>query len=139
MLRNKIRIVFEDGKIEEHEESCLIPGYYGWDRISEGLLIRMEVIIEEKSVAILLSGYNAYNLLARKDVNSLSPIGLWMFGRAGDMVDIIYLSLKEETLYRDKLPIGRELEGMSSLGWREGKILDGSVAGTHVIPLRRTV
>lgn len=133
---NRLRVLYENGKLEEYEESSLAPGYYGWDRLSDERIVRLETILESTGISMLLSGYEAYNLLVRRNVNKPLPLGIWLMGRSGDSIDVTYLSFEEGTLYRDKLPIGRELEGVGSLGWREGYIPEGAIPGTYALPLK---
>lgn len=132
-----LKVVYQDGRMEEKQESALIPGSFGWSLLGELPLTRMEVILPQLGTSILLTGYEAYNLLTRRGARNPMPVGLWLMGKTGGLVDVSYLDFGSASLRRDQLPLGLELDGAASLGWRAGYVPEGATAGTFLIPLAK--
>ena len=120
--------VFEDQTMMEQEESVILPGYFGWDKLAEKDIIRLEFITD--SVSIVLTLYNAYNVQPKVKNGRLE--GMWLMGAKGDLVDVIHVDFLNEKIVRDQLDI---LNEELSADWKMGVV--GVAGETYVIRLRR--
>lgn len=126
----KISLLYEDGTSEETEESRVVPGHFGWDK-AESKIKRLEFITEGASV--MLTHYSAYNVLPQMKEGRL--VGVLLMGLCGELVDVAHYDFDGASIVRDRLPLGRELDGGMAVGWHEG--VDGPDPATYIIPLRR--
>ncbi len=132
-MSRRIALIYESGARKELEESLLQRGYFGWRDLEEGdEVTRMEFTTGE--VSLLLSNYDAYNVVSQ--VRNAIFEGIWLMGQLGVMADVIYLNFARVEATRDQLPIGREMGGMPSIGWKKGHREEGRVGGTFVIPVK---
>jgi hypothetical protein len=131
-MTRKINLVYEDNTQEEKEESALMPGEFGWSKLQDKLIRRLEFI--ESGVSIMLHNYDAYNMISK--IIKGKCVGILIMGRRGDTVDINLVDFTEKEIVRDQMPLGYEIEGAASMGWRGGKHDPDAIGGTYVIPLR---
>lgn len=132
-MSRRVSLVYESGARRELEESYLERGYFGWRGLTEDdEVTRMEFTTGE--VSLLLSNYDAYNVVSQ--VRNTIFEGVWLMGRLGVMADVTYLNFARMEVIRDQLPIGREMDGAPSIGWKKGHREEGRVGGTFVIPVK---
>ena len=124
----RLNIVFEDQTMMEQEESIILPGYFGWDKIPEKNILRLEFV--SSSVSIVLTLYNSYNVQPKMKKGRLE--GMWLMGSKGEIADVIRVDFSNGEIVRDQLDISNgELLGE----WKPG--VEGMGGETYIIPRQR--